>query len=211
MPALNEAGLLIREGVSIDRIDHAMRRFGMSHGPCEWMDRFGIDLIARTARALQPSFADRLHFESGFGLMVDNGWLGNQCERGFYQSGLRKRKPNREAVQLWRTQSRGETARSTPALSDVDFQHWIQNRLGTLMVLEAIRCLEEGIVKDADDLDCAMCLTGWATHRGGPIGYALDLGAQALLSRCTLLAAEHGERYALTGDLQSVIEGYCER
>jgi 3-hydroxyacyl-CoA dehydrogenase / enoyl-CoA hydratase / 3-hydroxybutyryl-CoA epimerase len=195
LPALNEAGLMVKEGVAIDRIDRAMRRFGMSYGPCEWMDRLGIDTIAGLASALQPQFDGRLTFESGFSLMVEKLWLGNQSELGFYQPGFRKRKPHRDAVQLWLTQSQGEAFRPVPSLSDADFQHWIQNRLVTLMVLEAIRCVDEGMVNDADDLDCALCLTGWASHRGGPIGYARSIGIEALSARCAELAREYGPRY----------------
>jgi 3-hydroxyacyl-CoA dehydrogenase/enoyl-CoA hydratase/3-hydroxybutyryl-CoA epimerase len=196
LPALNEAGLLVKEGVRIDRIDQAMRRFGMTYGPCEWMDRLGIDHIASLVKATQSLFAERVRFESGFALMVEKGWLGNLSERGFYQAGWRKRKPHRAAVSLWQTQSQGEQSRPTPALSVPDEHAWIQRRLVTLMMLEAIRCLEEQLVKDPDDLDCAMCLTGWASHRGGPIGHARQLGVEALTARCTELARDHGPRFA---------------
>ena len=54
----------------------------------------------------------------------------------------------------------------------------------------------DGLAKDADDLDCAMCLTGWATHRGGPIGYARQLGAQTVTARGADLAREYGPRFA---------------
>jgi 3-hydroxyacyl-CoA dehydrogenase/enoyl-CoA hydratase/3-hydroxybutyryl-CoA epimerase len=195
LPALNEAGLMVKEGVPIDRIDKAMRRFGMSYGPCEWMDRLGIDQIASLAAALQPTFAGRITFESGFARMVEKQWLGNLTGLGFY---LRsdKPQPHRAAAQLWQTDSKGETAQPTPALSEADAHAWIQNRLVTLTMLEAVRCLDEDLAKDADDLDCALCLSGWATHRGGPLGHALQLGAEAVTARCNDLAAVYGPRFA---------------
>ncbi len=196
LPALNEAGLLIREGVPIERIDQALRRFGMTYGPCEWMDRLGIDRIAALTAALQPTFSGRIQFESGFALMMQQQLLGNKSGSGFYRAGFRKRKPNIDAVVIWRTASQGEPARPVPALSEADRHAWIQRRLVTLMILEAVRCLEEGLASDADDLDCAMCLTGWATHRGGPIGFARQLGAPALAARCEELTREHGARFA---------------
>ena len=205
LPALNEAGLLVKEGVSIDRIDQAMRRFGMTYGPLEWMDRLGIDHIDSLITALQPLFAERIAFESGFSLMMEKQWLGNMSGLGFYQRGFRKPNPHRDAARLWQTQSQGETLRLVPALSEADAHAWIQNRLVTLMILEAVRCLDEGLVKDADDLDCGMCLTGWATHRGGPIGHARHLGVEALTARCADLSREYGARFAPFGSLTNFL------
>ncbi len=192
LPALNEAGILIKEGVPIDRIDKAMRRFGMTHGPCAWMDRLGLDHVAGLVDALRETFAGRIGFESGFSLMTEKQWLGNRTELGFY----RKKKPNADAVALWRTQSQGEAPQPVPSLSEADAHLWIQRRLVTLMMLEAIRCLAEGLVTDADDLDCALCLSGWATHRGGPLGYARQLGAEAVTAQSEELAREYGPRFA---------------
>ncbi len=195
LPLLNEAGLLIKEGVRIDQIDQAIRRFGMTYGPCEWMDRLGVDHVAALAQTLQPMFASRINFESGFGLMVDKGWLGNTTGGAFYRAGLLGRKPAREVVSLWQ-QSQGESMKPVPALAECDMHAWIQRRLVTLTMLEAIRCLEEGLLKEADDLDCAICLTGWAMHRGGPLGHARELGPQTLTARCQELAQQFGPRFA---------------
>jgi 3-hydroxyacyl-CoA dehydrogenase len=195
MPALHEAGVLIKGGVPIERIDQAMRRFGMSYGPCEWMDRIGIDHVVDLLDAVRPNFAGRIAFETGFSLMREKGWLGNRSGSGFYRAGLRKKKANYEAARLWRTQSQGELTRPTPALSEADSFAWIQRRLVTLNVIEAIRCLDEEMIADADDLDCAMCLTGWASHRGGPIGYVRHIGIDAFRTQCEELAREYGTRF----------------
>lgn len=205
MPALNEAGLLLREGVAIDRVDQAMRRFGMSFGPFEWMDRLGVDSIAGLALALQPQFKGRITFEPGFGRMVEKRWLGNKTETGFYHPGFRGRRPHWGTVELWQTRTEGGAVRLAPALSEADLHRWIQNRLVTLTILEAVRCLDEGMVKDAEDLDCALCLTGWASHRGGPVGYARTLGIAVLTARCTELARELGARYAPLASLATVL------
>lgn len=196
LPALNEAALLVKEGVPVERIDQAMRRFGITYGPLEWMDRLGIDQIASLVLAMQPLFAGRIAFESGFALMVEKDWLGKRSELGFYCPGWKSPKPHMPAVALWQTQSRGEVARPAPTLSEGDAHSWIQKRLVTLMVLEAVRCLDEGMVKDADDLDCALCLTGWATHRGGPVGYARQVGAETMQTECVELSRQYGPRFA---------------
>jgi 3-hydroxyacyl-CoA dehydrogenase/enoyl-CoA hydratase/3-hydroxybutyryl-CoA epimerase len=137
--------------------------------------------------------------------MVREGLLGNKSGSGFYRAGFRKRKPNAAAVVIWRTQSQGETPRPTPALSEADSHAWIQNRIVTLMVLEAARCMEEGLESDTDDLDCALCLTGWATHRGGPLGFGRQLGIDAFVARCEQLAREHGARFASINGIRDLL------
>lgn len=196
LPALNEAGLLVKEGIGIDQIDLAMRRFGMTTGPLEWMDRLGIDQVAALVRAIQPTFDGRIQLETGFSLMAEKDWLGVMTETGFYELGFWGQKPHASAVALWKTQSQGESAHPVPALADADLHKWIQSRLVTLMILEAVQCLIEGVANDPDDVDCAMCLTGWAMHRGGPIGYGRQLGLENLTTCCLELANTYGRRFA---------------
>jgi 3-hydroxyacyl-CoA dehydrogenase len=203
LPALNEAGLLVKEGVPIDRIDHAMRRFGMTFGPLEMMDRMGIDHVASLISVMAPTYAGRIKFETGFAIMAERDWVGKRTALGFYRLNWRRPKPFRAAAILWKKESLGELPHPVPALSEADSHAWIQHRLVTLMSLEAQRCLDEGLAKSADDIDCAMCLTGWATHRGGPLGYARDVG-DAFTEVCAELAKQYGARYACEPALQPV-------
>lgn len=199
LPMFNEVGVLIREGVRIADIDAAMIRFGMKEGPCEIMDPYGLDRIADAIKQMQPIFGERIRFETGFVLMTKKGWTGANGDQGFYRSQARFPRPSLESQELWQAQSQGEPTTPMPVLSRDELFTWIQNRLVTLTVLEAHRCLAERIVDDADDLDCAISLTGWATHRGGPLGYAADVGAEAFAQRCRELAAKHGARYLQIG------------
>ena len=59
IPYLNEAVLLVAEGLAPARVDEAMRRFGMLAGPLEVIDQVGLDVAAHIARTAQPAFADR--------------------------------------------------------------------------------------------------------------------------------------------------------
>ena len=147
-------------------------------------------------RAMNPNRRQMLRtFANGFALMTKKQWLGNRTKLGFYHYGRRMR-PNRKASDLWWSRVPVEIAAPMHALSKADTQAWIRYRLVTLMILEAARCLDEGVARDADDLDCAMCLTGWATHRGGPIGYARELGFDAIAAACVELSKKLGARFA---------------
>jgi 3-hydroxyacyl-CoA dehydrogenase len=129
--------------------------------------------------------------------MAERRWYGKKTALGFYVPGWgEKLNPHADAVVLWQTQSQGEAPRQVPVLAEADALVWVQERLVTLTILEALRCLDEGVARDPDELDCALCLSGWASHRGGPIGYARDLGIEALTARCSRLA-EYGPRYAM--------------
>ena len=64
------------------------------------------------------------------------------------------------------------------------------------MVNEAIKCLNDGIVSDADMLDIGVIFgTGFAPFRGGPIQYAKDRGVKNVISSLDSLAQKHGDRF----------------
>ncbi len=60
MPYLNEAGVLLGEGVSVESIDKAMLDFGMPMGPLRLIDEVGIDVAYDVARELAEAFHDRM-------------------------------------------------------------------------------------------------------------------------------------------------------
>jgi 3-hydroxyacyl-CoA dehydrogenase / enoyl-CoA hydratase / 3-hydroxybutyryl-CoA epimerase len=208
MPALNEAALLVREGMSIARVDAALRRFGLTHGPLEYLDLLGLDGAAALAESLPSLFAGRLTFETGFALMAERGWLGKKAELGFYRYRARHRSSaHAQAENLWRAESRGEPARALPALSELDQRHLAQDRLVALMLLEAARCLDEGIVPTARELDLTLCQVIWPAHRAGPLGYARAQPPGALAARFQTLEREYGARFALTDTTLGILCG----
>jgi len=65
------------------------------------------------------------------------------------------------------------------------------------MVNEAVACLSDGIVSDADLLDAGVIFgTGFAPFRGGPINYARERGIDEVTGRLAELAAKYGDRFA---------------
>jgi 3-hydroxyacyl-CoA dehydrogenase/enoyl-CoA hydratase/3-hydroxybutyryl-CoA epimerase len=65
-------------------------------------------------------------------------------------------------------------------------------RLVYLMVNEAARCLEEGIVASAGDADYGMILgTGFAPLRGGPLRFADHFG----IAEMVRAADRHGGKF----------------
>jgi 3-hydroxyacyl-CoA dehydrogenase/enoyl-CoA hydratase/3-hydroxybutyryl-CoA epimerase len=72
----------------------------------------------------------------------------------------------------------------------------LEDRLILAMLNEAVACLREGTVEDADLLDAgAVFATGFAPFRGGPLQYARDRGIVDVTSRLNELADRYGERF----------------
>jgi 3-hydroxyacyl-CoA dehydrogenase/enoyl-CoA hydratase/3-hydroxybutyryl-CoA epimerase len=64
------------------------------------------------------------------------------------------------------------------------------------MVNEAVACLHEHIVANADLLDAGVIFgTGFAPFRGGPLQYARDRGSESVIQVLNELSNEYGERF----------------
>jgi 3-hydroxyacyl-CoA dehydrogenase/enoyl-CoA hydratase/3-hydroxybutyryl-CoA epimerase len=64
------------------------------------------------------------------------------------------------------------------------------------LVNEAVACLSEGVVGDADLLDAGVIFgTGFAPFRGGPLQYARDRGPDEIERKLLELTAKYGDRF----------------
>ena len=69
---------------------------------------------------------------------------------------------------------------------------------------EALRCLEEGVIRSADDGDAASVLgLGFPEALGGVLRWAEDFGLGALTQALDRLAPAHGERFSFALALAS--------
>jgi 3-hydroxyacyl-CoA dehydrogenase/enoyl-CoA hydratase/3-hydroxybutyryl-CoA epimerase len=195
LPYFNEAILLVKEGIAPARVDEAMVRFGMNHGPLELLDQFGLDAAASLADALADDLAPRLLLDETFAMMVQENWLGEKTGLGFYRYRKKKKKAHPALIQRLRATSHIDAPHQVEAVSHQDQLAIVQGRLVPLMINEAAWCLEEGRAESADDLDLTLCFAGWAPHRGGPLHYARHLGMDLVLQELEELASVHGGRY----------------
>jgi 3-hydroxyacyl-CoA dehydrogenase/enoyl-CoA hydratase/3-hydroxybutyryl-CoA epimerase len=192
MPYLNEAVLLVSEGLPIVRIDQAMRRFGMPMGPLELLDEIGLDVAAQVAGSMQTLLAGRFEISPAFERMRSNGWLGQKSKRGFYNHKGGKKKPNPLAENLLKSSQPAPSSTLPLAARLVE----ARERMVLLMVNEASLVLSEKVAADARDIDLAMILgTGWAPHRGGPLCYAKERGRTDVVQALEGLAARYGKRF----------------
>jgi 3-hydroxyacyl-CoA dehydrogenase/enoyl-CoA hydratase/3-hydroxybutyryl-CoA epimerase len=196
MPYLNEAVLLVGEGLKIDRIDAALRRFGMPMGPLELLDQIGLDVAAHVAASMRPVLEGRFAPNTAFERMRANGWLGQKSGRGFYIHRGKRPKVNDLAQNLLRGEAQGAGATLAKALSPAARLSEARERMVLLMVNEAAMALGEGLASSADVIDLAMVFgTGWAPHRGGPLHYADDRGLTEVVQALVNFAGRYGPRF----------------
>ena len=167
-PYLNEAGMLVAEGMPVEVVDRVMRRFGMPMGPLELLDQVGLDVAAHVAKAVGPVFRDRLTPHPALEQMCARGWLGQKSGAGFYRYKGKKKKVNTDALAALP----GDASRNGAVAKPLDPERLLEAResMVLLMVNEAAAYLAEGLAPSADVIDLAMVLgTGWAPQRGGPL------------------------------------------
>jgi 3-hydroxyacyl-CoA dehydrogenase/enoyl-CoA hydratase/3-hydroxybutyryl-CoA epimerase len=197
MPYLNEAAMLLAEGVPATMIDQRMTRFGMPIGPLELLDQVGLDVAAHIEKAMRPYFANRFDPNPLFETMRQRGWLGQKSGRGFYRHEGKRKTANphlRDVIRPadWRDFS-----------AALDLPDQAMARMVLVMVNEAALCLSEGIAADAPTIDLAMIFgTGWAPHRGGPLRYADDRGLKEVVRRLEELGRSHGPRFEPCAELR---------
>ncbi len=186
-PYLREAAVLTAEGVPIEDIDKAMKSFGMPMGPMALLDEVGLDIAGKVVRVMHEALGERLAPPPLMGQIADLKLLGKKSGKGIYLYD-EKGKPsgvNPDVQALIKV----PVAKKLPGV--------IQDRLVLLMVNEAARCLEEGVVATPAQLDLAMIFgTGFAPFHGGPLRYADTEGTDIICQKLEYLSRVRGEAYA---------------
>jgi len=172
-PYMGEAMALAEEGVALATIDKSAVAFGMPMGPVELADSVGLDVALHVSKVLGADM-DSAGLQR-LSSMVDAGNLGRKSGQGFYK---------------WEDGKAQKPASDGPVPDD------LQDRLILPMVNEAVGCLADGIVTDADLLDAGVIFgTGFAPFHGGPMEYARSRGLDETQARLCELAAKYGARF----------------
>ena len=201
IPYLIEAGALFWGGASVKDIDAAMLDFGMPMGPLRLIDEVGADVALDVAATLAAAFPNRLHVPDVLPAMLSDGLLGRKAGKGFYRYGKKgEAKPNKEAAKL-----------RPPRLPRPPSRDELEKRMVLLMVNEAARCLEEGLVETPGDVDFAMVMgTGFAPFRGGPLRYSDSESTAKIVGELSRLADVAGPHYAPCARLRDMAKtGKC--
>ena len=173
-PYLLEAMLMLDEGIPPETIDAAARDFGMPMGPIELADMVGLDIAWAVGQELaRPGTPIPKKLQAA----IEAKHFGKKSGKGFY---------------AW---ARGKPQKASTGPGTVDLKA-LAERMVAPALNEAVACVREGIVADADLCDAGVIFgTGFAPHRGGPIATIRARGKQEWLRVMSELKAHHGLRF----------------
>lgn len=180
MPYLIEAGYLFEHGARVEDIDETMLEFGMPMGPLRLIDEVGVDVSSHVATDLAGKFSDRMFLPDILARMLTDGFLGRKSGKGFY---LHDKNGDETPVNTRINKYRTDASCATLTRDE------LRNRMVLLMVNEAARCLEGGIVEEPADVDFGMIMgTGFAPFLGGPLRLADHIGLSQIVNEMKRLA-----------------------
>jgi 3-hydroxyacyl-CoA dehydrogenase/enoyl-CoA hydratase/3-hydroxybutyryl-CoA epimerase len=200
-PYINEAGRLLDQGASIDAIDRALVGFGFPVGPVTLVDEVGLDVASKAGKIMHDAFGERFSPAQSMQAVVGAGRYGRKSKKGFYLYDEEGKKGEAdESVYALLTPAARETPPSstTPPPLRADYTAAeIQQRTILPMLNEAVRCLEEGVIRSPRDGDIgAVFGFGFPPFRGGPFRYMDSLGAAEVVRQLEELNDRFPGRYA---------------
>ncbi|WP_409075885.1 fatty acid oxidation complex subunit alpha FadJ [Pantoea sp. C3] len=186
-PYINEAMRCLLEGEPIDHIDRALVKFGFPVGPIQLLDEVGIDVGSKIIPILQQAYGERFAAPDAFDVVLKEGRKGRKNGKGFYLYGTdrRQKKPDTSIYTLLKVK----------AAAKLD-ETQIAERCVMMMLNEAVRCLDEQVIRLPRDGDIgAVFGIGFPPFLGGPFRYLDQLGAAHVLNTLNRLKQQYGERF----------------
>ena len=185
-PYINEAMRCVLEGEPIEVVDRALLAFGFPVGPVQLLDEVGIDVGTKILPVLEQEYGARFAAPEAFAAVLNDNRKGRKNGRGFYRYDGGKRRPDKAIYTLLHIQPQ---RRLDGAL--------IAQRCVMMMLNEAARCLDEGIVHSPRDGDIgAVFGIGFPPFLGGPYHYMDRLGAANVVNTLASLMHQYGDRFA---------------
>lgn len=189
---------MVQDGHTIEAVDRGAKLVGWPVGPITLLDEVGIDVGAKVSKTLAGAFPARITVPDTVDQFLNTKRYGRKSGRGFYvypderERGIFGKKARKHVD----PEVYGFFAGRTP-LTDAGNPEELGERLTLIAALEAVRCLQEGIIASPRDGDIgAVFGFGYPPMRGGPFRHIDSLGAGAVLSRLAQLRERYGDAYA---------------
>jgi 3-hydroxyacyl-CoA dehydrogenase/enoyl-CoA hydratase/3-hydroxybutyryl-CoA epimerase len=200
-PYMNEAARCLLEGEPIEHIDKALVEFGFPVGPITLLDEVGIDIGTKIMPILVKELGPRFASPDAFDALLKDGRKGRKNGRGFYLYAATGKNDQQKKVDTSVYTLLGvipNTTLKSRALAE---------RCVLMMLNEAVRCLDEGVIRSPRDGDIgAVFGIGFPPFLGGPFRYLDRLGATQAVAQLGLLQQQYGERFAPCERLQQMAE-----
>ncbi|MFT5808339.1 MAG: 3-hydroxyacyl-CoA dehydrogenase/enoyl-CoA hydratase/3-hydroxybutyryl-CoA epimerase [Moritella dasanensis] len=197
-PYMNEAARLVLEQEPIEAVDKALVDFGFPVGPVTLLDEVGIDVGAKIGPILTKELGSRFEAPAAFDKLLADDRKGRKNEKGFYLYGKKAKKGKKQVDEsIYKLLNlKPEASMDPKALAE---------RAVLLMLNEAARCLDEGILRSARDGDIgAIFGIGFPPFLGGPFHYMDSIGIAALVDKLERHQDKYGERFAPCDSLKAM-------
>ena len=189
-----EGAQLVAEGNDPVLVEWAGRSAGMVVPPLKVFDEVTLSLAVHGAE-MARRYRD-VPEEAGMRLvraMVAQGRAGKAAGAGFYDYASKPRR-------LWsglRALAAEVGERPDEPAEVIGTVDRLRDRLMLVQVLEAVRCLEAGVLRHPRDAEIGAILgVGFAPQTGGPLAWIDREGAAEVVARLDALADLNGDRYA---------------
>ncbi|WP_413110762.1 fatty acid oxidation complex subunit alpha FadJ [Thaumasiovibrio sp. DFM-14] len=184
-PYMNEAGYALLEGGGIAAIDNALLDYGFPLGPFSLLDEVGIDVGAKISPILANEFGERFHAPALFEQLLGADRKGRKSGQGFYRYKGRKKQLDKVVYSLLSIKEQQKI--DAPAVAF---------RCVLMMLNEAARCLDEGVIASARDGDIgAIFGIGFPPFLGGPFRYMDRLGIVQVVEQLETHERQYGKRF----------------
>ncbi|MGB8870170.1 MAG: 3-hydroxyacyl-CoA dehydrogenase NAD-binding domain-containing protein [Rhodomicrobium sp.] len=189
---ISEGEIMLTEGIPAPLIENAGKLAGMPVGPLALADETAIDLGWKIHKAAENDLGAVYKPSAAVWVMetmyVKNGRAGRKNGKGFYDY------PEKGQKSLWH----GLADLYPPKPESL----WLsigelKKRLLYAQALDAVRCMEEGVLTAPEDGDVGGIMgLGFAPYTGGPISLVDTVGIAKFIEECEALAHKYGERFA---------------
>ncbi|MFT7532927.1 MAG: 3-hydroxyacyl-CoA dehydrogenase/enoyl-CoA hydratase/3-hydroxybutyryl-CoA epimerase, partial [Gammaproteobacteria bacterium] len=187
---LDEGAAMIEEGVSPALIENAGKLAGFPVGPLALFDEVSLELSYMIQQQHRRDLGDQYETKPSEKvldqLVKKLGRLGRKSGGGFYDY------PADQPKHLW--QGLNDCFPQVKQQPDVEE---VKRRLLFVQSVDAVRCLDEGVLSDPRDGDVGSIL-GWGfpSYTGGAVSLVDYFGAETFVAECDRLAAAYGERFS---------------
>ncbi|MFV0575685.1 MAG: fatty acid oxidation complex subunit alpha FadJ [Vibrio sp.] len=186
-PYMNEAAKVLLSGEPIEHIDESLMNFGFPVGPITLLDEVGVDVGAKINPILVDELGDRFKApDDVFDILLKDQRKGRKSGKGFYSYKGKKKEVDKSVY---------KTLKVSP--ESILSQDVISMRCVLLMLNEAVRALDDGVIASARDGDIgAIYGIGFPPFLGGPFRYIDKIGARELVETMNGYAEKYGSRFA---------------
>jgi 3-hydroxyacyl-CoA dehydrogenase/enoyl-CoA hydratase/3-hydroxybutyryl-CoA epimerase/enoyl-CoA isomerase len=201
-PYFNGLIHLIQDGVDFQRVDKVMEKFGWPMGPAYLLDVVGIDTGFHASQIMAKGFPDRMSFKNKTVLdqMFELKRFGQKNGKGFYEYEIDKKGKPKKVVNPQVYELIGLNPQKGAHITDEEIVH----RMMLPMIIEAARCLEDGIVNTAIEVDMGLLLgLGFPPFRTGALKYADSVGLKKLQEEAKKYLG-YGQLYAFTAKMNDM-------